>query len=68
LARIQRRISVLAKDDAATRQVVEQPNLSVQQTHSMGLLGISAGDPRADARDVVEDFIDRVEAIITLKH
>jgi hypothetical protein len=27
-----------------------------------------AGDPRADARDVVEDFVDRVEVIIALKH
>jgi len=29
---------------------------------------MSGGDSRANARDVIEDFIDRVEAIIALKH
>ena len=34
----------------------------------MGLLGSRAGHPRADARNIVQDFVDRVEPIVALEH
>ena len=34
----------------------------------MGPLEMSSGDPRSNAQDIIEDFIDGVQSIIALEH